>query len=167
MLIDVTGKMVIDQKVRDWCRFPYPDHPNGCPNWNKSDTCPPKVKLVTDIFDLSQKHWFAIVEFDIAAHVNKMSALHPDWSERQCKCVLYWQGTVKKKLKEYCLQHIKSHAQMIYTICPEAMGVNVFRTAQRCGIKIRKNPDKIIYKVALIGISKHDNDDNLFKFANE
>ena len=169
MIIDITGTMAIDYNVRDWCRFPYPDHPKGCPNWNKKDICPPKVKHVPDVFDLSKQHWFIIIEFDLGAHVQRMAKLHDEWSERQCRCLLYWQKGVIKKLEEYCLQYIRFHAQMIYTLCPEGMGINVFRTAHRHGIMIRKNPKKTIHKVALIGTSNENDENNegLLKWANE
>jgi len=159
-LIDVTGTLVIDNRVTDWCRYPYPDHPKGCPNWDKHDRCPPKVRGVADVFDLSQQHWFAIIKFDLGAHADRMAGLHKNWSDRQCRCLLYWQRGVKKNLEEYCWQYIRLHAQMTYTLCPEGMGVNVFRTAHRHGIRMRKNPQKTVHFVALIGTSNENDEQN-------
>lgn len=162
MLIDVTGFLAIDERTREWCKFPYPGHPKGCMNYGKSEECPPKVKLVHEVFDLSKQHWFAVESFDLQEHAAKMKALHPDWSEAQQKCCLYWQNGVRKKQRQTCDEFIKNHSGYIFTLIPEAMGVNVFRTMHRCGWKIRKNPD-FVYKVALIGVALRPNkcDENL------
>ena len=64
IIIDVTGKMVIDHNVQNWCTKPYPDHPKGCSNYGKNKTCPPKIGLIDDLFSLCKEHWLAIVKVD-------------------------------------------------------------------------------------------------------
>lgn len=152
---EVTNQLVIDYRAREWCKFPYPNHPNGCPNYNVSSRCPPKIQNIEDCFDLSKKHWLAIVDFNLLEHINRMKQLHSDWSESQLKCVLYWQGGVKKKLKNLCEDFIYDNLgeNLIYTTCPEAMGLHVFSTIRKLGYKINKNIKEILYKVALIGYS--------------
>jgi predicted metal-binding protein len=153
MLIKITNLLAVDEQVRDWCRLPYPGHKKGCPNWNKSSTCPPIVSLVNNIFDLSAEHWFAITDFNIQEQSIRMKKMHPGWSDQQSRCCLYWQNTVRKNLTKMCKEFISS-AKLLgysYTLIPEAMGVNVFKTMHRIGIKMRKNPQDILYKVALIG----------------
>lgn len=93
MLIKVTNLLAVDERVRDWCRLPYPGHKKGCPNWNKSSTCPPIVSLVNNIFDLSAEHWFAITDFNIQEQSIRMKKMHPGWSDQQSRCCLYWQKT--------------------------------------------------------------------------
>jgi len=149
MIIEVTGTLVIQPETREWCKLPYTGHPKGCPNYGISKECPPKIEKVNKIFNLSKKHWFAIEEFTNTC--KKMLLLHKNWSQKQTKCCLYWQNSVRKKLKEQCLEFIYSHPNCIYTLIPEAMGINVFRTAYKHGIKINRNAYPIVYKIALIG----------------
>lgn len=73
------------------------------------------------------------------------------WTERQARCNLYWQRGVKRRLRMQCESFIHNYyPECIYILIPEAMGVNVFRTAYKHGIILRRNPD-IVYKIALIG----------------
>ncbi len=166
---EVTGKLVIEPRARTWCRFPYPGHKRGCPNFDHKAGCPPRVGLVGDVFDLGLQHWFAIVDFDLAAHMARMKAKHPDWSDRQAACCLYWQNGVRSRLEKLCRASVllistealpktmvwrPGCALPIYTDCPEAMGVNVFRTAETIGIRLERNPRTTVYKIALIGYSR-------------
>jgi predicted metal-binding protein len=149
--IDITGTLIEDKNVRNWCRLPYPGHPNGCPNWNQRDECPPKVSLVSDRFDLLKDHWFIVVEFNLAQHRKEMLEKHPNWSLKQANCCLYWQGGVRKQLKDLCKLMQEHNNQLIYTLIPEAMGVNVFKTMQKHGIILKRNPSDTLYKIALLG----------------
>jgi predicted metal-binding protein len=149
-IIEVTGKLVLQEQTRDWCRFPYPGHPKGCPNYNIKKGCPPNVPIISSKFDLNKPHYVAVVSFDLAEHMKKMALKHPGWSERQQRCCLYWQGKVRKKLRILCENWLKEHKGYSHSSCPEAMGLNVFRTAYKVGIKIRKSAYPIVYKVALL-----------------
>lgn len=154
-IIDITDKkLVLQKEVREWCRFSYPGHPKGCPNYGIKKTCPPKIPLVQEIFNLKKPHYLGIISFDLATHMKNMALKHPDWSNRQLRCCLYWQGKIKKELKILCEQFVKNMKGYDYTSSPEAMGVNVFRTLHYCGIKIRKCAYPILYKVALIACKK-------------
>jgi len=150
-IIEVTDKMVLQEQTREWCKFPYPGHPKGCPNYGRRKDCPPQISFVTKKFDLKKPHWFAIVSFDLAAHMKIMALKHPDWSERQQRCCLYWQGKVRKQLRILCVNWLKKNRDYRCSFSPEAMGVNVFRTAYHLGIKMRKSAYPTVYKVALIG----------------
>lgn len=165
MIFDVTDKLVIDPRTREWCKLSYSDHPNGCPNYNKRDTCPPKAPLINEYFDLKQSHWFAIIKYNVTEHAVLLKEKHPDWSDKQCRCCLYWQNTARKQLRDIIKKFIKEKnfvsnfsdtdiGKLDYTLIPEAMGVNVFRTCRKIGVHIMKNPINIIYKVALIGSVK-------------
>ena len=152
MLINITGTICIEERAREWCKLPYPGHPKGCPNYGVAVDCPPKVCRVRDFIDLSMEHYFIVEAFDLSAHAKTMAAAHPDWSDKQCKCCLYWQNGVRKRLRRQCYDFIKDHLDYVFTLIPEAMGVNVFRTAHRHGLMIRKNPS-LVYKVALVGMA--------------
>jgi hypothetical protein len=102
--------------------------------------------------NLLMNHYIVVETFDLNAHAKTMAAKHPEWSKKQCKCCLYWQNGVRKRLKQQCVDFIKNHPGYICTLIPEAMGVNVFRTAHRHGLMIRKNPS-IVHKVALVGMA--------------
>ena len=144
------AELVIDYRARDWCKLPYLGHPHGCPNFDQRASCPPRAPLVGDYFDLSQPVWLVGVEFDLQGHVERMKSRHPSWSNRQARCVLYWQSGVNKELKALARCFAEA-AGRIYTLCPEAMGVQVIKTASRVGIPIRPRPAGRVYKIALIG----------------
>lgn len=145
----VNGIIIIDYDCRNFCTIPYPNHPKGCPNFNKNKECPPKVGFVEDIFDFDKDLFFVIEEFGLRAHMTLMKEKHPHWSVLQCRNLLYWQGGVRKKLKDKVKGFIKP--DMIYTLLPEAMGVMVIDTAVKLGIPIEKTPENKVFKIALVG----------------
>ena len=147
------ANLIIDYRARDWCKLPYPDHPGGCPNFNHRLTCPPQAPLIEDYFDLSQPLWLVAIHFDLKDHIARMKAKHADWTERQLRCVLYWQGKVNKTLSDQARQLANSRG-CTYTLCPEAMGVQVIKTARVLGIPIKPRPTDCVYKIALIGETK-------------
>jgi len=148
---NVKHKLFITDKTKDWCKLPYPNHPKGCPNYNNSEQCPPKVKMINEYFDLDRPHWFIINKFDILSFSNRMKEKHPNWSDKKSRCCLYWQNSVRKKLKGLCEQMKEINPEMEYTLIPEAMGVNVIKTAKRIGIPIKVRPKNYIIKIAFIG----------------
>ena len=96
---EITNKIVIDLRARDWCKLKYPNHPKGCPNYNHKDICPPKIGLFKEYFNMNKPIYLVAVPFNLTEHANRMKEIHPNWSVKQCKCVLYWQGKVKKHLR--------------------------------------------------------------------
>lgn len=135
--------VIYDKRARDgtWCCLPYPNHPRGCP---KFPDCP---KQVFDFKDYSDDMvWFAVIEeFDLKEHAIKMKKKHPKWSDRQCRCVLYWQSKVRKKLMDRCKE---IGGEIIRD--PEAAGVNLFATMSKYGLFLKANPD-YVYKIAFVG----------------
>lgn len=142
-------EIVYDERANngEWCTYPYEGHKNGCPNF------PACMKNRADFKLFENKYnWYAVVEeFDLKFHADKMKAKHPEWSERQCRCLLYWQGGVRKRLKEKAETAFAGY-NLILTI-PEAHGINVFETMAKVGIIIDKHPD-IVRKVMFIGKPK-------------
>ena len=149
-----TKDIVIDIKVRDLCFKPYANHPKGCPNFGKRATCPPQCKLLADVFDLDKGFWIVWIEFNFESHVNRMCKNHPDWTQRQLECCLYWQGQANKNLRVEIQDvgyYLQGRGVWKVTTCPEAMGVNVTETMKKIGIELEWPPKKIVRKVAMFG----------------
>lgn len=159
MVIEIKHPIIIQKQVREWCLMPYPGHPKGCPNYGNKNhpDCPPHSSIITDFMDLSKPHWLIVVSFDLAAHVRALSKKHPQWSDRQCRCCLYWQGTPRSQLRKEAQAFSMSKPGTVSTLCPEGRGVNIFRTCHQHGLTIRKNPKDIVYKIALVGYRKERN----------
>ncbi len=145
------NQLRINYKAREWCLLPYPDHPKGWPNFGRHQTCPPTAPLVENFIDLQKQLYLIIVEFDLGLHIRKMIQKHQGWSERQAKCVLYWQSGVNAQLESECNLFRWSHLGVVTTRCPEAMGVNVIATAGLVGLPIKVKPSDTVYKIALAG----------------
>ena len=145
--------VICDPRAKNgtWCCHPYPGHPKGCPNFPKGCT------RGFDFEEVRNKYqWFAIVEeFDLVNHAGMMKKKHPGWSDRQCRNPLYWQGGVRKRLREKAEKpdpklHEWGH---MYMPIPGAHGANVFETMAKVGVILERKPETV-KKVVLIGIQK-------------
>lgn len=145
---------VVDHSVRGLCVRPYPLHPKGCPNFGKCDRCPPKAPFFEEAFDLALPVFAVVNQFDLAAHVARMAARNPDWSDRQLRCVLYWQGTARKQLQEKIQTALAGLPGYVATWCPEGMGVNVTATMQAIGVPMEWPPVNVAMQVALLGFPR-------------
>lgn len=162
---------VLHAPVRKLCFKPYPGHPKGCPNFGKRDICPPTAPMFEDYYDMNKKFLAVVAEFDLAGHMQRMKDKHPKWSDRQCACCLYWQGTVRKALKKEVQATMLNgvlfdagRGLLRVTDCPEAMGVDVTATMRQAGVVLEWPPRKIVRKIAFIGILKESesNDEPIF-----
>jgi len=149
---------VIDHAVRELCTRRYHGHRHGCPNYGKRWTCPPGAPLFDAIARLPGDHpdSHAVLaiwnRFDLGSHVIRMRRLHPEWSDRQCYCCLYWQGTARKALRAEVykrLAHLDRPTPWEVTYCPEGMGVNVTATMADIGVELQWPPTTVAYQVAL------------------
>jgi len=135
------NELIIDPKVRGLCVKPYPNHKKGCPNYAKKKGCPPMCPVISETLDLSQPVYAIWNTFPIGEHVERMKAKHPDWTERQLYCCLYWQPKARKQLRqlvdEFCFAMRQS-----FTIvaCPEAQGVNLTETMKGVGVELEWPP---------------------------
>jgi len=147
-------KLHDDAESGVWCQLPYLGHPGGCPNFNHSDRCPPKAPILLDYFHPGRPFYLVHSEFDLKAHAARMKEKHPGWTERQCRCVLYWQSQSRKQLADrvwVAALRMKQSRIPRYTTCPEGMGVNVFLTARLAGLNLEKTRHlKICRHVALV-----------------
>lgn len=142
---------VVDLRMKSLCVKPYPLHRKGCPNFGKKQGCPPKCPIITDTLDLSKPVYAIYNRFDIASHVENMKQKHPDWSERQLYCVLYWQPKARKQLREKIKEFLKQHRGLKIVSCPEAQCVNLTDTVKAVGIELEWPPRKYAYQIVLAG----------------
>jgi hypothetical protein len=148
--------VLLDCPPGDLCQRRYSGHGRGCPNYGKRETCPPQAERWTPD-SCWGKAWYAIWNaFDFGAHVEKMRGLHPNWSQRQLECCLYWQGTARKKLKDEVIEFLHHVTPPLPTVewVPEAHGVNVTETMRRAGIILEWPPKTVAYQVALVGMEE-------------
>jgi len=143
---------VLDSSVRALCLRPYPGHPKGCPNFGKKEGCPPGAPRFDWYFDMTQPVFGVVHEFDLAGHVDRMRSAHPSWSDRQLRCVRFWQSTARKAWKAGVNEFLGSHPGYSATACPEAMGVNITETMRRIGVDLEWPPEKVARQVALCGV---------------
>lgn len=141
----------LDNNVRGLCVKPYTGHSKGCPNYGKKATCPHKAPLLSNVLKLNETVYVAWNRFDFGLHVGRMREKHPDWSERQLSCCLYWQGTARKALRISIEAFLKDHTGMVAVTTPEACGVDVTLLMKRIGIKLEWPPVLFAYQVALLG----------------
>lgn len=152
--VDAVVSPVLVPGVRNLCRKPYHGHPRGCPNWGKRPTCPPQAPLLADLLDLGLPVHCIYNAFDLARHVAKMKRKHPDWSDRQLRCCLYWQGTARAALRKKIEAFLGRRPGLIAVMCPEACGVDVTATMASLGITLQWPPVLVAYQVALVGSPK-------------
>jgi predicted metal-binding protein len=148
-------QMVLLKDSGRLCRLPYPAHPNGCPNYGKLEDCPPRAPYLFKFFDKNQKFCLVVYEFNMMEHMAKMRLRNPKWSDKQLRNVYYWQNTVRAKLNQVC-RNICNLGFDRFTLKPEAMGLNLFATMRKFGLKLKKNPTDIVYKIALVGHRKRN-----------
>jgi hypothetical protein len=160
---------IISDDIRKLCAHPYPGHVRGCPNLAHKAGCPPCPLLDTTL-DLS-KPIFAIYNiFDLKSHVDRMKQLHPNWTQRQLYCCLYWQpkarkqlrgeirkflsGRLERKLIAYISEYTPSKNSMKIINCPEAQGVNLTQTMKDVGINLEWPVVNKAFQIVLAGTKK-------------
>lgn len=146
-------EVVVDHSMRGKCTLSYPGHPNGCPNFGKKDICPPRAPMIENVLNLAEPVWLVAVPFDLAAHVREMGKRHPDWTPRQRANLLYWQGSVKKRLAEEAKCQAIAKGLRLIIGCPEACGVDMTATCAGAGISLEWPPANTVWKAVLIGTS--------------
>ena len=144
-------RLVVDHSVRNLCSRPYQNHPRGCPNYGKRKSCPPQARTIDDILDLCMPTYVVWNVFDFQEHTSRMKAKHPEWSQRQAECCLYWQGTARKQLRDKVLAFRRIYDTLLPVLTPEACGVNVTATMSSVGEKIEWPPVTKTYQVAVFG----------------
>ncbi len=143
--------IIIDPSVRMLCCRPYQNHPRGCPNFNRKYGCPPEAPLFTARYNMSGKFFAIVNDFPLDSHTARMRKLHPDWTDRQLECCLYWQPKARKKLNEIIFGFTYIYDEYIVDRCPEAGGVNVTETLKLVDLALEWPPKHIVRQVAIAG----------------
>jgi len=166
------NSIIFTPKTHIWCTLPYPGHKKGCPNYDKNPLCPPNIKIMEKHLENYSFFYLIYAIFNIFKYKNNMLNKHPDWSDRKARCLLYWQNSVKKLLKEYiislyltsldCSLYLfgsgsgdKIHnikQEKVYSM--EAVGINVIQTLLNNKIKIEVKPKKFVHIVNLLCSNK-------------
>ncbi|MBU7045018.1 MAG: hypothetical protein HXS54_01165 [Theionarchaea archaeon] len=160
---NIFGLLHLNPETRSWCKIPYPGYPGGWPNFGKKPECPPQAPLLKQFLDLEKPHFLAIHCFDLGAFSERMLKDHPGFSEKQARNPRFWQKHVYSMLKLEIGS--KLQGDQIYTLVPEAMGVNVFDTLKDWEIPIMQNPDQIVFKVAVVGTPLRRQQKTLYDFV--
>ena len=110
---------------------------------------------MADLIDIYQRMYLVYSSFNLQAHADWMKTRHPNWSERQCRNVLYWQNMARADLRRTVAAAMSFlHCDAI-TYCPEGLGVNVFATARLAGLKLDKTRRlRIDHHIAIIGMRR-------------
>jgi len=153
MISEVRGAdIVFDALVQALCPRPYPGHPRGCPNYGHRPTCPPGSPLIDAILYLPAPVFVVHIEFDIGAHAAALRERHPEWSERQVYCCLYWQPRARKYLRA---EEDRARLEMgvgRVVHCPEAHGVYVDALMRHLGVTLEWPPRNTARLVSLAGV---------------
>lgn len=141
-------------EVLDLCAYPYPNHPKGCPNINK---CYYSIPYFDILLDCGEYKYFYLVylEFDFKQYKEFRKRENPEFfnTENRLKCVLYWQGVLRKIIKDYIKNIYKMNKDFYVLGCGsglnilskkyasmEASGINVLSTMKLNGIKFEVKP---------------------------
>lgn len=146
-------ELIRNENIKRLCRVPYHGHKRGCPNslgYGKS--C--KEEYIDDM--IQEPYWFVCAVCDFKGYKEKMLKLHKHWSDRQLANSRYWQGNIKKRLREYTEQLIvdlsisATYSDLVYDDVPEGYGVNVIKTIENKGYSIPRRPIDFVWKVFMI-----------------
>lgn len=149
--------IVFSDKVRWYCTMPYPGHPDGCPNYNRNPSCPPMSRKRDDILSRYDQFHLVVASFDIERYVAIMKGLHPDWTAKQLRNVLYWQSSVKKAMKKAIVTSNVVYSEVLgagsgfwKSQSMESAGIYVFGMLKKNGIDFDVKARKKIKMVALL-----------------
>lgn len=136
-----------------WCALPYYDKKKGCPKFNSCDQCPPNVQLFDEVYETDFVTMVAC-GFDLGFYLREMQKAHPDWNERQLRNVIYWQSQARKVLEEATEKRLSTFREDKPCYSPEAMGVDLAKTASQIGVLLDFPPTKTVWRIALIAKEK-------------
>ncbi len=147
--------IMLDQPPAALCALPYPGHPKGCPNLGKAARCPPNAPM----YKGSETVRIAAIQYNLAARAEELKEDNPHFTNRQSRCCLYWQGTVRKALREHIREHYDQKHQWEGT--SEARGANVFAMMEAAGYPMDRKVENYVWKVAFNDIESNAQPDFL------
>jgi predicted metal-binding protein len=166
--------IVWHEKVGDWCKLSYPEHPKGCPNYGKSETCPPNAPFLKEKLKQYEKFTLYYIRINYKGYIEYKLKQHPDWTLRNCRNVNRWQSSAKKYLRESIPIEIrespnyfilwsgsgskKSKNQKIKKESPkyamESVGINVMSTFKQLGLDMDIKAVNMVTLVNLVCYKK-------------
>uniref|UniRef100_A0A6M3JQ61 Uncharacterized protein n=1 Tax=viral metagenome TaxID=1070528 RepID=A0A6M3JQ61_9ZZZZ len=134
-----------------WCALPYNNHPKGCPN-PRCKFATSKKYLANEFFDFNTPMFIVWSSFNLERHALQMKKKHPNWTNRQCRNLLYWQKTVDNNVFKIIRKVIEEHKLKGYRMVGEGFGINVYATCRNAGLKLEhiRNPIRIVRKLSLL-----------------
>lgn len=151
MIIELVPEtLVINKRFQDICIRPYPNHPKGCPNYNKKAGCPPDQPFLNEVLDFEKPIYVIYTDFPIGEHASQMKQKHPEWTERQIYNCLYWQPRARKIHRQEEERALRSYAIQKIERCPEALGLNVTEMMKTLGIELEW-PPRVTTRIISIG----------------
>lgn len=161
------------RKTQTWCKLPYKNSKNGCPNYNKNPLCPPKSPFLFNFIKSYNYFYLIYIIFDFNKYKLKMKLLHSNWSEDQLGNRWYWQSQVKVHLRlfieklfrlnrdkdlylVFCGSGLKNNKiiKQDKTYSMEAIGIHVYKTLENNNIKYELKPKNTIKLVSLLCSNK-------------
>jgi len=104
-------------KIKDFCSYPYPNHKKGCPNILKCKSL--NIPNFKKILKTNNYTFFYLVylEFNFIKYKEIRKFENPSFfnTKERLKCVLYWQGSLKKIIKNY-LELLRLNNHLFYVL---------------------------------------------------
>ncbi|MBD3228697.1 MAG: hypothetical protein GF329_10980 [Candidatus Lokiarchaeota archaeon] len=160
--------IIFTKKTRKWCLLPYPNHPRGCPNYNKNPLCPPFAEFLEEKVKKFNYFYLIYAVFNFREYTRKMMKRHPTWTERQARNLLYWQNSIKKMIRDHLkrILHENSNLEFYLLGCGsgfndksfkqekiysmEAAGINVFSVLKNNDISFEIKPKNRVILTTLL-----------------
>jgi len=136
---------------KDWCQLEYYENIYGCPRFHR------ECMYINDtIFDVGVEPFIIVgLKCNFKKYIEDMKELHPDWSLRKLKTVIYYQKNINKELKDLTIEKIKSlilkgYKNLDYMDKPEIYGIFIIAMMIKMGYEIELKPKNILWKINLI-----------------
>ena len=149
-------------EIEDFCWYPYPNHPDGCPNRIKCQNINvPNFDIIKDYGKYSH-YYLVYLEFDFKKYKEIRKKENPNFfnSKGRLQCNRYYQNSLKRIIKDYIEDLYKINEDFYILGCGsgfklsfqkqvgsmEKACINVFSTMKLNGIKFEIKPvNKIIF----------------------
>lgn len=142
-------KKELCKSPRGLCVREYPNHKKGCPNYGEKPMCPPNILMYDQVFNIKKDIYLIYTIYKLGDHIREYKAKFPNWTERQLRNVIYWQGTAKRIHKEEIKKFMSLHKDLNYVaVTPESFGVDVTETLANVGIDLPWPPVEESYRVS-------------------
>ena len=119
------------EQIKRLCRISYIDHPEGCPNCGD-----PKCRDAPFMRETVRKYpylYLGLAVVDFKKYLDMMRRKHTDWSEKQIKCVMWYQKQVKSHFYQYMKQ--RAHGKYLLLGCGSGFGDGLY-SMEACGIYV-------------------------------